>query len=167
MKELTLSNHDDNTLLDDEDYELYKDKTWSIYRLKNGKIGGVVTSYQRHKKLFLHRLIMSVTDPKIFVDHKDLNTLNNQKLNLRLCSGQENSRNTGLSSNNRSGIKGVCWETKVKKWRAAITINSKQVFLGHFTNLQEAADVYDIKAIEIYGEFAKTNKQLQEIVTQH
>ena len=43
------------------------------------------------------------------------------------------------------------------KWTARIKLNKKQIHIGNFETESEAAKAYDKKAIEIYGEFAKTN----------
>lgn len=80
--------------------------------------------------------------------------------NLRICSSGENSRNQKLSSNNTSGFKGVFWNTRSGKWRAAIRLPGKQQRLGYFHTPEAAAEAYDAAAIKHFGEFACTNEKL-------
>ena len=44
-----------------------------------------------------------------------------------------------LSSRNSSGVKGVCFDKRKKKYRAYISINKKQIRLGLYKTLKEAA----------------------------
>jgi hypothetical protein len=57
---------------------------------------------------------------------------------------------------NTSGRKGVNLYRN-GKWRATIG----QRHLGYFDTAQEAADAYDRAAVEHFGEFALTNKELE------
>ena len=81
------------------------------------------------------------------VDHIDGNGLNNRWNNLREVSSQENNMNMRLSSNNTSGVTGVCWATRDKRWIANIKVNRKNKCLGYFTDFNEA--VAARKAAEI------------------
>ena len=106
-----------------------------------------------NKSFLLHRYIMGVTDPKIFVDHKDGNGLNNQRSNLRICNRNQNGFNRGSDKNTSSKHKGICWYKITSKWVARI--NGKH--LGYFKSEESAAREYDKAAIEIHGDFAKLN----------
>jgi len=76
-------------IVDAEDYEKVSCIKWiarfdnktKSYRAYNRKVG------------HMYRFILDVTDPKILVDHKDHNTLNNMKNNLRPCTISQNNRN--------------------------------------------------------------------------
>lgn len=107
----------------------------------------------------MHRLIAGA-DPGVQVDHIDGNGLNNQRCNLRICLGAENARNRKLSKNSASGLKGVGWHKRSKKWQARIAVGGRRVCLGLFASLSEAAEAYDRAAVEMHGEFAQTNKSL-------
>ena len=46
---------------------------------------------------------------------------------------------------------------KTGKWKAQIKIDGKNQYLGTFIFEKEAAMAYDLKAQEVYGEFALLN----------
>jgi hypothetical protein len=82
--------------------------------------------------------------------------LNNQRLNLRLVTPLENSRNIKIKADSVSGYKGVaCFENK--KWRAMIRVDKKLAHIGLFTDPKEAAGAYNKAALKYLGEFAKLN----------
>ena len=90
----------------------------------------------------LHRLlaITFIPNPDNLpeVDHKDGNSLNNDLSNLRWCSHQQNSYNTGMFSHNTSGYKGVSWKKDRSRWKAYITYNGKQIHGGYYKNMEDA-----------------------------
>jgi hypothetical protein len=61
------------------------------------------------------------------VDHIDRNPSNNHFTNLRWVTQSLNIKNTKISSNNISGIKGVSFEKSNGKWRAAWTVEGKRM----------------------------------------
>ena len=104
----------------------------------------------------LHRFIMNPPDNMV-VDHINRNPLDNRRCNLRICTHTENTRNSGLSSLNTSGFKGVYYVKEMNKYRARLRSIGESISLGYFSNPIDAAIAYDKKAIEIYGEYAFTN----------
>ena len=77
--------------------------------------------------------------------------------NLRIVSHQQNMLNQRLSSNNKSGYKGVSWSKAANKWQAQITSYGRRKCLGVFTTPEAAALAYDKAAKLLNGEFAKLN----------
>jgi len=104
----------------------------------------------------MHRLIMECPDG-LFVDHIDGDGFNNHRSNLRICTHQENMRNRH-STCGASRFKGVTRHGS--GWRARINVGGKKVAIGTFRSECEAAKAYDASAIEKYGEFARTNADL-------
>ena len=102
------------------------------------------------------RVILGVA-PGTQVDHKNANGLDNRRANLRAATCGENNWNTRLRKDNKSGYKGVYWLKSHGKWRAQITFNGKQKYLGDFTVASEGAAAYDTAAREYFGEFARLN----------
>lgn len=114
--------------------------------------------------ILMHRQIMNAQKGQK-IDHRDGDGLHNQKCNLRFCNHQQNMYNQKKPSNCSSEYKGVFWHKgyiyKDKqyegKWHAQITLNYKTIYLGYFDSEIEAAKIYDLKAKELFGEFARTN----------
>lgn len=151
------------TMVDDEDYDRLSKFTWYVVEKSNGfYVGrtvwiGRIDGKKKSKRVYMHREIMSCTDDKV-VDHIDNNPLNHQKINLRICTKSQNSRNSSSRRGSSSKYLGVSWDKFNNKWRAAINLgNKKNKKLGRFVSEEEAAIAYDKAALEIHGEFANLN----------
>ena len=110
------------------------------YLNKEGYIEINITVNGKPKKILAHRVIFGIHHGYIpdLVDHIDRSPLNNNIENLRATSKKLNAINTGLPSNNTSGIKGVSWSKASKKWSAQIKVNGKKIHLGTFINIEDA-----------------------------
>ena len=101
----------------------------------------------------MHRCILKVTDSNVHIDHKNRDRLDNRKNNLRLCTQKENTWNRSKRHNSASKYKGVFFNKLSKKW--TVMICGK--YVGTFSNEEDAAKVYNIKANDIFGEFSVLN----------
>jgi hypothetical protein len=75
---------------------------------------------------------------------------------LRFVTGQENSRNSSLSKNNTSKIKGVYFHKRVNKWNARIMINWKLIHIGCFSDIEDAKQARQAKAKELFGDYVNS-----------
>ncbi len=139
--------------VDDDDFEKFSHLKWHAnekYARRNERVG-------RHKlrMTYLHRIIMG--DPKgQVIDHVNRDTLDCRKSNLRICTSGQNSANTAVRKNSKSGIRGVFWHKKSNKWHVTIGFEGKTIYGGIFNNKDDAAK----KSLEMrkkyFGEFSGT-----------
>lgn len=114
-----------------------------------------INKFGKHEHILLHRLILGVECRSIVVDHKDWNTLNNKRDNIRICTPSENGKNRRAFG--KSKYMGVCKSTGRDKWQATIKANGKYKMLGRFDTEESAAKMYDKAAKLYHGEFANLN----------
>lgn len=138
--------------VDDDDAELVKSYRWHMVSgYVQTEIGSRKDGTRRHFRL--HRLIMQA-EPNQIVDHRDRDTLNNRRENLRVATRSTNGMNRTRQANNTSGFKGVALHKPTGKYRAYITVNKLTRHLGLFPTPEEAYEVYLLAARELHGEFA-------------
>jgi len=109
----------------------------------------------------LHRIIAKAQKGE-WVDHKDGDTCNNSKENLRVCTKQQNHFNTPktVSEHVTCRCKGVSKKSskgRQKRYHARIMVNYKEISLGYFYTEEEAGRAYDEAARKYFGEFACVN----------
>ena len=83
-------------------------------------------------------------------DHKDHDTLNNQRYNLRNCTNAQNMMNRkGVNSNNKTGVLGVSFDGYA--YRVRIYKEKREIYLGYFFSLDEAIKVRKEAEIKYFG----------------
>lgn len=149
--------HNTNTefYFDMDDYEKIKNICWCECT-RSGMQCLVGTDANSGKLVAMHILLGYK-----WYDHADRNELNNRKHNLRPATTLENSRNKNKSAKNTSGIIGVSL-TSSNKWRARVSINRKEIFLGNFNNKEDAIKARLEAEAKYYGEFAPQRHLFKE-----
>lgn len=165
--------------VDDEDYDElmkykwhFKEDTRSYRRRKInpdlvpfGYAARSVRTYINKKfkisTVWMHVQIMK-PEGRLEVDHNNLDKLDNQRNNLRICTKSQNLRNSGLTLGKKgSKYKGVYannYRDKIEKpFMTKIVIDGKLTLLGTFENEEDAAKRYDEKVKELFGPFARLN----------
>ena len=108
------------------------------YKTNNGyiaiKISGIFYKAHRLAWLYIHGKF-----PDYEVDHLDGVKDNNRILNLRSVTHSVNGKNQRKPVNNTSGIIGVVWYKTSNKWRAQIKVEGKQIHIGYFSDIADAA----------------------------
>lgn len=143
-------------IIDSADYEKTNKYKWTVCVTKYTQYAYATIN---NKKIPMHRFILNCDN---IVDHINGNGLDNRKHNLRLCTVMENNRNKQLY-NSATKYKGVHYQ-EVKRndktyfyIKSRIIVDKKQIYLGQFKNIIDAAIAYDKAAIKYFGEFARLN----------
>lgn len=106
-------------------------------------------------RTIMKKMLVSEIPEGMQVDHINRNKLDNRRENLRLATASENQMNCG-GKIGKHGFRGV--KTHRRKWEAQIQKDNKKISIGLFPTKEEAASAYNIKAKELFGEFAYQNK---------
>ena len=89
-----------------------------------------------------------------YYDHINQNKKDNRRENLRPCTHQQNDWNRPRAKNNTSGYIGVCWNKKVQRWFARITVDGDVKQLGYFINKDDAIRARLEAEAKYFKEFA-------------
>lgn len=104
-----------------------------------------------------HRLIwlwMTGEMPAGHIDHINGDRADNRWSNLRLATASQNAMNKRLLDASRSGVTGVSWHTKKRRWIATITVQGKTRYLGSSTTIEGAKRLREAAEAEHFGEYA-------------
>ena len=128
------------SIVDDEDFdELNKFKWYAhrynkiYYACRTAKDGG------KQFTVLMHRFINKTCD-NFITDHINGDGLDNRKENLRAVTSLQNNINRKMRHDNKSGHRGVTWQTSAKKWKVDIRINNKTHYVGLFFCIKKAID---------------------------
>lgn len=103
---------------------------------------------QAHRLIWIY--INGSIPAGIQIDHVNGVRSDNRLANLRMVTNAENQRNRSMPRDNTSGVMGVDWKKRDRKWRAQIVVAGRNMHLGNFDTL-EAAATARAKAERDYG----------------
>jgi hypothetical protein len=147
-------------IVDADDYDYLMQWKWQ-YNLGYGQ-RRTLQSEGKNTSVMMHRII-NKTPNDMYTDHINGNRLDNRKSNLRNCTSTQNCYNRKIYINNyTSKYKGVRWVKKDNIWIASIGYKKEKYHIGSFKNEEDAAEAYNKKAIELFGEFASLNIVLRK-----
>lgn len=140
-----------SVIVDDSDYDALAQYKWYAHRVAS-RIYAARREHNTRRFIYMHRVILNLTDPTQDVDHINNDTLDNTRSNLRIVPRTDHMAklDTPLQSNNTSGTRGVTRRTyhnnkrgTYYKYIAQIMVDYRGYYLGSFDTIEEAADAYD------------------------
>lgn len=155
------TNYGDLYLFSEEDYEKVSKYSWR--KRPDGYFTATVKKDKKSYPILLHRLIMNCLDDTcVWVDHihGSDSKYDNRRENLRLSDSVHNGMNKELSSRNKtSGVTGVCWSSKDKRWVAYIGVNKTTIHLGQYINIEDAIKARKEAEEKYFGEWSYDNSR--------
>ena len=118
------------------------------------------------KRYLVHRIIWiwhKGTFPSKFIDHIDGNKMNNRIENLREADQTINNHNAKIRKDNTTGYTGVSFNRQIGKYRASITNNGTQIYLGDYPSVEEASCAYKKAKIKYHPSSPDSKKYAKEL----
>ncbi|MFS2091036.1 HNH endonuclease [Paenarthrobacter nicotinovorans] len=102
-----------------------------------------------------HRVSFAMASGPIPEGHQVDHICHNRKCvrpdHLRLATPKQNCENlTGAYSNSASGVRGVYWHKRRRKWHASLQHAGRQIHVGYFHDLDEADRAVTAKRLEMF-----------------
>lgn len=144
-------------IIDNQDYEEIRKYCW--HRHKDGYLRTRIGIKETGGNIYIlmHVLITRLHNINIEanqeIDHINGNPADNRLSNLRLATHEQNMKNCKRYITNKSGVKGVYYSPKEKKWKVDIHVNKKAIHLGTYKDKNEAIKVRKEAEVKYYGEF--------------
>lgn len=161
---LTIKVDNCDVIIDAEDLEFFKQYQWKISD----------NNYLYHKawvgrNIRFHRELLGVFDPTVDVDHINRDTLDNRKINLRICSHQQNCFNSKAKrmATKTSKYKGVCWNKQKQRWCSSLGVNYHTINIYSSSVEEECAYAYNIALKAVAGDFACLNPVDESLIPEH
>lgn len=150
--------NDNWALVDEEDYEELSRRTWHIDSHFYAVTNSLKSDGAARTSLYMHRMVLK-PEPGLETDHRNGNTLDNRRSNLRAVTHAENMGNYGRGKQivKSSRFRGVYYRKDRNRWSAYIGTKKGRDMLGCYATEQEAARSYNMAAKVRYGEFARLN----------
>jgi len=121
-------------------YAAFSPSTKTFYAVRKTKLasGRWISTY------LTHALVGIPISNALVVDHRDGNTLDCRRENLRLTDRRVNRSNSGRRRGGKttSIFVGVYWYARSQRWRADIRIGGRGRYLGYFDHEEDAAAAY-------------------------
>jgi hypothetical protein len=146
--------------------------TWRVavsHNVHAGAVAGTIDKSRGYRKISIgdvrylsHRLAWLYVHgvwPTDLIDHANGVRDDNRLANLREATRRGNAANSRLSSNNTSGLKGVRWHKRDRKWHAQINVGGRTVYLGSFNTKEAGHQAYMDAARQQHGEFASDGRR--------
>jgi hypothetical protein len=152
------------TIIDTTDLEKvlnHKYKWGSAYMKNADSYYAISTIYlgtfdgkPKYTTITLNNFLMDCPNNGRNADHKNSDTLNNRRNNLRIADDKDNNTNRkSKNKNNKSGYRNVYWSTNDQKWCVRLQIEKQNTLLGMFDNVHEAGSFAKEMRKKYYKDF--------------
>ena len=147
--------------VDEEDYEILSQYSWYLFKSEKWQYA-IRTECKNgtQKTIYMHREIMGVTDPKVYVDHRDHDGLNNLRSNLRVSDNRFNQYNVGKKSNSKQKYKNIRQLSK-NRWQVRFRTPKGERIERVAYSEEDAVKLYNELALKYHGEFAYLQKYIK------
>jgi hypothetical protein len=147
-----------HAIIDREDAEVVGKRNWQASTWSKSRTNYAQSSKAPRVKLhrFLWDLWGNEATPE--VDHRNGDGLDCRRSNLRAATHAENMRNRRVSSLNKTGFRGVCFDRQSGKFVAQIVVDGRRVRYQHCDTAEQASRFYDDWPRELHGEFSSLNR---------
>lgn len=147
--------------VDDDDFDRIAAHKWTLSKAGSTfyALTSVCLARGKHVTVYMHRMVMNYSGP-LMIDHANRDGLDNRRKNLRTATRGQNSMNRGPKKRGISRFVGVSrqdGENRAKPWFA--TVARKRI--GYFATEEEAAVARDRAALAVYGDFVRSNEEVQ------
>jgi hypothetical protein len=141
--------------VDDEDYDFLMQWKWFV---NHGRAVRSAWTPGREKKLqiFMHRVLMDAP-PGMEVDHRNMDPLDNQRHNLRVCTPGQNQYNKRARKDSPSGLKNITpnFGKRGITWAVKMRASKKEHYIGTFKTLEAAIQAHTAAIRRLHGEFGR------------
>lgn len=132
---------------------------WQAYKSKRG----YGTFRAGSKMVKAHRFAYTATYGDIpdglLIDHECHNRGCVNPSHLRPATLSQNAENKDLhKADTKSGVRGVCWSPKLRRWLAYASKNRRRYHVGVFDTIEEAAEAARVKRLELFTYNASDRK---------
>ena len=118
---------------------------------------GYLSTRAKGEIFLVHRIAFACHHgrwPSGRLDHENEIKSDNKIKNLREATSSQNSCNCGIRKTNTSGVKGIHFHRPNGKWMAQLQIDRRKIFVGYFTEIDDAKSALEQKRAEMHGAFA-------------
>jgi hypothetical protein len=112
----------------------------------------VTISPNTERSVSMHRELLNLSKGQLG-DHRNRNTLDNRRWNIRAATVAENNRNQKTRITNTSGCTGVSYNKNEGLWWTTITKDRKRTLLGKYSIYEDAVRIRKVAENKEFGEF--------------
>lgn len=152
-------------IVDDADYGWLTEYKWqALVNVKRNvthvyAIRSVKTARGRGV-LMMHRAILP-PPPGMLIDHINFSGLDNRRENLRVCTPSQNTARKRLV-NNSYGLRGIEYRGGPRPWHGIVIKDGQRHYTDYVATPAEAVTARDALMIQLHGEFAITQAELEK-----